>query len=79
MNSNEQYEGNHISARIECGKLISIRNKDNICGITIAHNQKTWGAAKAWNAFMAEVSKELPFVEAVNFFEDRNMKMNVSG
>jgi hypothetical protein len=79
MNRNEQYEGLHISARIERGRSISIRNKDNICGATIARNQKTWGAAKAWDAFMDAVSKELSFAEAVNFFEDKNMKMLVSG
>jgi hypothetical protein len=79
MNRNEQYEGLHISVRIERGRLISIRNKDNICGTTIAHNQKTWGAVKAWDAFMTVVSKEQSFTEAVTFFENRNMKMIVSG
>jgi hypothetical protein len=79
MNRNERYEGLHVSARIERGRLISIRNKDNICGATIARNQKTWGASKVWDAFMVVVFQDLSFAEAVNFFEDRNMKMVVSG
>jgi hypothetical protein len=78
----KQYEGEHISARIERGRFrsrISIRNKDNICGATIAHNQNGWGAGKVWELFMVALSKDISFADAVNFFELHGIRMNVRG
>jgi hypothetical protein len=78
----KQYEGEHISARIERGRFrsrISIRNKDNICGATIAHNQNGWGAGKAWDLFITAVSGEMSFSDAVNFFELHGIRMTVMG
>ncbi|GHU22536.1 hypothetical protein FACS1894164_05070 [Spirochaetia bacterium] len=75
----EQFEGDHISVRIESRNRIRIRNKDNICSATIAYNQTKFGAAKICNLFMDSVVKEMTFENALNFFERHNIKMFVSG
>ncbi|MDR2807533.1 MAG: hypothetical protein LBB43_00825 [Spirochaetaceae bacterium] len=73
------FEGEHISAHFGRGNTISIRNKDNICSATVAYNQTKWGAAKAWQLFMAEVSHSDRFADAVDYFERHGIKMAVSG
>jgi hypothetical protein len=72
------YEGEHILARFSKGR-VSIRSKDNICGATIAHNQRAWGAAKAWCSFLGGASKSMSFAEALDYFERRGIAMIVSG
>jgi hypothetical protein len=73
-----QYEGEHIAARIEKGR-VTIRNKDNICSATIARNQGSRGAPKVWCFFLMEVSKEISFAAAVDYFERHGITMLVSG
>ncbi|MDR2535607.1 MAG: hypothetical protein LBD29_06195 [Treponema sp.] len=74
-----QYEGEHITARLEKMNAVTIRNKDNICSQTIARNQRRWGAAKVWCLFLMEVSKETSFAAAVDYFERHGIAMRVSG
>jgi hypothetical protein len=78
----KQYESEHISARIERGRFlsrISIRNKDNIFSATVARNQNRWGAGKVWDLFLAAVSADISFANAVNFFESHGIRMAVTG
>ncbi|MDR0524246.1 MAG: hypothetical protein LBG90_00050 [Spirochaetaceae bacterium] len=74
-----RYEGEHILARLERGRLISIRNKDNICNATIARNRKTWGASRVWCHFLMEATKDMAFAAAVDYFERQGIPMQVSG
>ena len=74
-----QYEGEHITARLEKGHTVTIRNKDNICSATIARNQRTWGAAKVWCLFLMEISKDADFAGAVDYFVQHSIAMSVSG
>jgi hypothetical protein len=73
------YEGEHIIARLDKGCRITIRNRDNICSATIARNQRSWGAAKVWCLFLMEISQEVPFAGAVDYFERHGITMLVSG
>lgn len=72
------YEGEHITARIEKSR-VTIRNKDNICSATIARNRRSWRAAKVWCLFLMEISKEVSFAAAVDYFEQHGVTMLVSG
>jgi hypothetical protein len=74
-----RYEGEHILARLEKGRWISIRNKDNICSATIARNRRPRGASDVWRLFLSEVQKSDSFEVAVDFFERHGITMNVSG
>jgi len=76
---NEQFEGTHISARLERGRVVSLRNKDNICSATIARGALPWGSDRLWDEFMAQISRETPFATALDFFESRGVEMTVSG
>jgi hypothetical protein len=73
------YEGDHISARLEGRKKFTIRNKDNICSATLAYNQSYLRAVKVWCLFMMEVTKEISFAEAVDYFARNGIKMGCRG
>jgi hypothetical protein len=82
MSRVDTYEGEHILARFDRGRFLSdimIRNKDNICSATVAHNQKRWGAGKVWDEFVKGASKETSFGEATSFFESHGISMRITG
>ncbi|MDR0561250.1 MAG: hypothetical protein LBG73_00990 [Spirochaetaceae bacterium] len=74
-----RYEGEHITARLENGRIVTIRNKDNICSATIARSRRIWGVSKVWCLFLMEAVKEMSFASAVDYFEKRRISMQVSG
>jgi hypothetical protein len=51
-----QYEGIHLSVRLERRHGLILRNKDTICRAIIAHNQWSWKADKVWCLFMMDVT-----------------------
>lgn len=74
-----RYEGAHISARLEKGRIITIRNTDNICSATIARSKGIKSAASLWRRFLMEAAKDMTFASAVDYFESRGVAMQVSG
>jgi hypothetical protein len=74
-----EFSGSHILARLEDGKRITVRNRDNICSATIAASPRTRKAAPAWEAFLKTASKEMSFADALAFFQNRRLEMTVSG
>ncbi|MDR0568571.1 MAG: hypothetical protein LBG87_05130 [Spirochaetaceae bacterium] len=74
-----RYEGEHITARLEKGSIITIRNKDNICSATIARSKWSWRTAAVWRLFLMETAKETAFASAVDYFERHGIAMLVSG
>ncbi|MDR1030674.1 MAG: hypothetical protein LBL76_07360 [Treponema sp.] len=74
-----QYEGIHLSARLEGRHGLIIRNKDTICRAMIAQTQWAWKAAQVWCLFMMDVTPGDTFETAVDYFERKGIKMRVSG